>query len=283
MNLQENIRRILREDNDKKERTHYHKYNLGDVIDGSKLDDLSGGLVGNDNNQYVLVQYPLSKFPYTRQDLIDSDPEYEKEEIWRLESIKDNFDKTPPIPQEGDGLHRIIAAKELGYKTILMWKKITNLQESIRRILREGLYSPSGDEHIPSRFVAHKSNPVWRENIELTGLQISVGECYQQHVGGDVECKKSIFATDSSNKKDWFDSTYDDDIWLIDTECAGVTWYKDRHFDFSDHKYHIVTFEDISPDCLKLIYKGTGSGDVKTWPKDSPNLYESIQRILRDK
>ena len=98
---------------------------------------MSGGLVGNDNNQYVLVQYPLYKFPYTRQDLIDFDPEYAEEEIWRLESIKDNFDKTPPIPQEGDGLHRIIAAKELGYKTILMWKKITNLQESIRKMLKE--------------------------------------------------------------------------------------------------------------------------------------------------
>ena len=136
MNLQESIRRVLREEK-KKERTHYHQYKLGDVIDGSKLDDLSGGLVGNDNNQYVLVQYPLYKFPYTRQDLIDFDPEYAEEEIWRLESIKDNYDKTPPIPQEGDGLHRIIAAKELGYKTILMWKKITNLQESIRRMLKE--------------------------------------------------------------------------------------------------------------------------------------------------
>jgi len=135
-NLYESIRRILMEEK-KKERTHYHQYKLGDVIDGSKLDDLSGGLVGNDNNQYVLVQYPLYKFPYTRQDLIDSDPEYAEEEIWRLESIKDNFDKTPPIPQEGDGLHRIIAAKELGYKTILMWKKIMNIQESIRRVLRE--------------------------------------------------------------------------------------------------------------------------------------------------
>ena len=132
-NLYESIKRILMEEK-KKERTHYHQYKLGDVIDGSKLDDLSGGLVGNDNNQYVLVQYPLYKFPHTRQDLIDSDPEYAEEEIWRLESIKDNFDKTPPIPQEGDGLHRIIAAKELGYKTILMWKKIMNIQESIRRI-----------------------------------------------------------------------------------------------------------------------------------------------------
>jgi len=106
------------------ERTSYKEYNIGDVISGDKLDDLSGGLVGNDKNNYILVQQDLSIFPYTRQDLIDFDPEYADEEIWRLESMKDNFDKTPPIPQEGDGMHRIIAAKELGYKTILMWKQI---------------------------------------------------------------------------------------------------------------------------------------------------------------
>jgi len=106
------------------DRTTYKEYKVGDVIDGNKLDDLSGGLVGNNNNKYMLVQQDLSIFPYTRQDLIDLDIDYTDEEIWRLESMKDNFEKTPPIPQEGDGMHRIIAAKELGYKTILMWKKI---------------------------------------------------------------------------------------------------------------------------------------------------------------
>ena len=133
-----------------------------------------------------------------------------------------------------------------------------NLQEQIRRVLREETYSPAGDEYTPGKYVVHKSPPYWRENIELTGLQISVGDCYQEHVGGDVECRKSIFATDSMDEKDMFDSTYDDDIWVINTECAEVIWYKDKHFEGGDYKYHIVTFEDISPDCLKLIHKGTG-------------------------
>ena len=110
--------------NENMERKSYKEYNIGDIISGDKLDDLSGGLVGNNKNKYMLVQQDLSIFPYTRQDLIDLDPEYADEEIWRLESMKKNFDKTPPIPQEGDGMHRIIAAKELGYKTILMWKQI---------------------------------------------------------------------------------------------------------------------------------------------------------------
>lgn len=133
-----------------------------------------------------------------------------------------------------------------------------NLKQTIRRILREELYSPSGDEHVPGRYVVHTSNPVWRDNIKETGLQTSVGDCYQQHVGGDIKCRPSIFATDSVKRKDIFDSTYDDDIWLIDTECAGVSWYKDKHFEGGDYKHHIVTFDNILPECITLIYKGTG-------------------------
>ena len=141
-----------------------------------------------------------------------------------------------------------------------------NLQENIRRILREETYSPAGDEHTPGRYVVHKSPPQWRKNIKLTGLQVSVGECYENHAMGlygewYTECQPAIFATDSLNEEDMFDSTYNDDTWLIDTECAGVTWYIDAHFEFNDHIHHIVTFEDISPDCLKLIHKGTG----KSW------------------
>lgn len=133
-----------------------------------------------------------------------------------------------------------------------------NLRQTIKRIIREELYSPSGDEHTPNKFIVHKSNPVWRDNIELTGLQVSVGDCYQEYVGGDEQCKESIFATDSLNKKDMFDSTRDDDIWLIDTECADVTWYKDKHFNNTKYKHHIVAFKNISPNCIKLLHKGTG-------------------------
>ena len=132
-----------------------------------------------------------------------------------------------------------------------------NLQEQIRRILREELYSPSSEEYIPNKFVAHKSSPVWRKNIKKTGLQTSVGECYQTHVGGEIECKPAIFATDSLDKDEMFDLGYDDDIWVIDTKCARVTWYIDKHFEGGDYP-HIVTFENISPDCIKFIYKGTG-------------------------
>ena len=132
------------------------------------------------------------------------------------------------------------------------------LIDTIKRIVNEEIYSPSGKEYTPGEFILHKSNPLWRDNIKLTGLQTSVGDCYKQFVGGDAPCKEAIFATDSVNKDEAFDSTYDDDIWVIDTGCAGVDWYKDRHFDNGDYQKHIVTFNNISPDCLKLIHKGTG-------------------------
>ena len=156
-----------------------------------------------------------------------------------------------------------------------------NLQESIRRILREEDYSPAGKEITPNNIVIHKSNPVWRENILKTGLQASAGECYKTYVGYGVKCKPAIFATNSTNKRAWFDSTYDDDIWEINTEMIpDVKWYKDRHFE--SRSKNIVTFQDIPKEALTLKYEGTGSGDVETWYKDSPNLYESIRRILRE-
>ena len=78
-------------------------------------------------------------------------------------------------------------------------------------------------------------------------------------------CGNTNTATDSENKDDWFYSTWDDDVWRIDTEIANVKWFKDRHFDYENMEHldyvenkHIVTFEDIKPEALKLVYKGTG-------------------------
>jgi len=156
-----------------------------------------------------------------------------------------------------------------------------NLQETIRRILREDDYSPAGKEIIPNNIVIHKSNPMFRDKIMEHGLKVRAGECYKVYVGYGVKCKPAIFATNSTNKRAWFDSTYDDDIWEINTEMIpDVKWYKDRHFEST--KKHIVTFQDIPKEAITLKYEGTGSGDVKKWNKNSPNLYESIRKILRE-
>ena len=119
------------------ERTSWTKnnkeYKVGDIIDGNQLDELSGDLVGNaPNEKFILVQEPLSKFTDTREELLSQEKGYEQEEIDRLESMKANFDKTPPLPNKGDGMHRIISAKELGHKTILMWKNINEVAPVVK-------------------------------------------------------------------------------------------------------------------------------------------------------
>lgn len=132
-----------------------------------------------------------------------------------------------------------------------------NLQETIRRILREDDYSPAGKEVIPNKIIVHKSNPMFRDNILENGLQVKTGECYKIYVGWGTKCKPAIFATNSSNKRAWFDSTYDDDIWGINTDIIpNVKWYKDKHYE--SRSKHIVTFQDIPSEALQLIHKGTG-------------------------
>ena len=138
-----------------------------------------------------------------------------------------------------------------------------------------------GEEITPDKYVIHSSNPSNRENISITGLQTSLGECYMiyadSNYGEDEECVPAIFATNSIKKKDMFDSTYDDDIWVIDTERAGVQWYRDAHFEGGDYK-HIVTFEDIPVDAVKLIYKGSG-GD--TWNHHDDETELTISEMIK--
>ena len=104
-------------------------YQVGDIIDGSELSELSGDMGGGiKGEQYKLIQQDISIFPddeYNLEALVQQEgEEYRQEEMDRIESMKEDFDKVPPIPEEGDGFHRIVTAKILGHKTILMWKRI---------------------------------------------------------------------------------------------------------------------------------------------------------------
>ena len=133
-------------------------------------------------------------------------------------------------------------------------------------------YSPAGKEVTPNQIVVHKSNPKFRDKIMENGLKVRAGECYKIYVGYGVNCKPAIFATNSTNKRAWFDSTYDDDIWFIDTtKIPDVKWFKDRHFE--SRSKHIVTFQDIPKEAITLKYEGTGSSEdiLNSWPEDSPN------------
>jgi hypothetical protein len=140
------------------------------------------------------------------------------------------------------------------------------LQENIKKILRKDNYSPAGKEVIPNKIIVHKSNPIFRNNIMSEGLKVKVGECYELYVNREqnesnkIKCKPVIFATNSTKKKYIFDSTYDDDVWEINTKMIpNVKWYKDKHF--GSELIHIVTFQNIPRETITLIYEGTGNSE----------------------
>jgi hypothetical protein len=137
-----------------------------------------------------------------------------------------------------------------------------------------------GEEVTPGKYVVHASSKSNRDSISEYGIRAVLGECYMIYADSnyeeDDECVPAVFATDTVKKKEMFDSTYDDDIWVIDTERAGVQWYKDAHFDGGDYK-HIVTFEDIPVDSIRLIYKGTGQDTWNHYDEEEFTLSEMIK------
>jgi hypothetical protein len=142
-------------------------------------------------------------------------------------------------------------------------------------------YSPAGKEITPNKIVIHKSNPKFRDKIIEQGLKVRAGECYKIYVGYGTKCKPAIFATNSTNKRSWFDSTYDDDVWEIDTTMMPeIKWYKDKHYESS--KKHIVTFQDIPKEAIKLIYEGSGkdSGLMESENKSEDKKLELVKEMI---
>jgi hypothetical protein len=145
-------------------------------------------------------------------------------------------------------------------------------------------YSPAGKEITPNKIVIHKSNPMFRNKIMEQGLKVRAGECYKTYVGYGEKCIPAIFATNSTNKRASFDSTYDDDVWEINTEMIpDVKWYKDKHYE--SRSKHIVTFENIPVDAITLKHEGTGKdwGLMESTNDDKLNketMTETFQDIV---
>ncbi len=123
------------------------------------------------------------------------------------------------------------------------------------QFLTEGSKSNSHLEEVkPNQFVYHTSNPGSRDKISKQGLipqGMSAAWLSNTNIKGKV-----IFVVNSDNRKDWWDSTYDDDIYKIDTTNLKNKWYVDPNFDLKDKR--IITFENIPTKSIKLIHKGTG-------------------------
>ena len=271
MNLQENIRRILREEMELNPTKRVYDYDpVRDTVperlpfDIDKLVDSGVVFVtpAIDGDPKSETYKEWTEEPHTH--LISLyNVEHSSEDGW----IKKAITKGASTEQYKNFVNKIYDGKynqilwsleKLGINPMDMLIDM-NIQENIRRILMED-YSPAGKEIIPNSIVVHKSNPIFRDNIMSEGLKVKDGECYKIYVGYGTKCKPAIFATNSTNKRAWFDSTYDDDIWEINTEMIpDVKWYKDRHFE--SIKKHIVTFQNIPSEALTLKYEGSGRND----------------------
>lgn len=123
---------------------------------------------------------------------------------------------------------------------------------------RLDLYDMNLVEVSPNKYVYHTSNPIFRDKISKEGL-IPKGKSESwlsdTKIDGNV-----IFVVNSNKEKYFWDSTYDDDeIYQIDTTKLNNKWYNDPNFD-SDG-LHLITFENIPPNSIKLIDKDSFSLD----------------------
>lgn len=120
-------------------------------------------------------------------------------------------------------------------------------------------------ETIPNRYVYHTSNPIFRDKISKEGL-IPKGKS-ESWLSDTKINGKVIFAINSDNKDDWWDSGYDDDIYRIDTSKINNKWFFDPNFQYGVYKTEdneidaIITFDPIPLNAIKLIYKGSFSLD----------------------
>jgi len=108
-----------------------------------------------------------------------------------------------------------------------------------------------------SKYLYHTSNPIFREVISKEGLipkPRSEAWLTTTKIDGNV-----IFAVNDEDPKKAWDSTYNDDIYQIDTTKLSNKWYNDPNFKKEENC--IITFERIPLSAIKLIYKGKEGED----------------------
>lgn len=122
--------------------------------------------------------------------------------------------------------------------------------EWIKKNINENI---SDSEVKLNRYVYHASNVSNRDRIEKVGILPYRGVQWFE----DTLIKgKAVFATNSENKSDWFDSTWDDDIWRIDTsKIKNVKWFMDPNV---DNGVWIYTKSSIPRNAIEMIKVGTG-------------------------
>lgn len=124
----------------------------------------------------------------------------------------------------------------------------------------EDVYKKAFSARIP-KYLYHKGNPSFRENILKNGLVPHIGESYELFITDPArgnkhlekeELQPMVFLYDIETYGD-YDSTWDDDKYRIDTSMLNKDLFR---LDVLDNCY---TYSDvIPPDAIELVYEGTG-------------------------
>lgn len=126
------------------------------------------------------------------------------------------------------------------------------IRETIKEFLKEN-YNSKLIQVKPNKYVYHTSNPIFRDKISKEGL-IPKGK--SESWLSDTKIDGEVIFVVNSNKEGYrFNSTYDDDIYRIDTTKLNNKWYNDPNF--GSDGLHLITFDKIPLNVIKLIYKGS--------------------------
>lgn len=137
--------------------------------------------------------------------------------------------------------------------------KINNIESlsDIKVEFIKNIVNENSDKFKLNRYVYHASNINNRKIIDKHGIIPYKGVQWLE----DTPIKGiAVFATNSDNQKHWFDSTWDDDVWKIDTtKIPNIRWFIDPNATGLKNKYWIYTTQLIPRNAIELIKRGTGA------------------------
>lgn len=130
------------------------------------------------------------------------------------------------------------------------------------------------------KLLYHKSPISCRKSILRGGLIPQIGPSYSSHYeGSGKELKPYIFLYSHEKAKNGeYDSTYDDDIYAIDTSQLDI-----YHLQNDPDKYMKGCFVydlNIPTSAIKLIYKGSRKDSDDISLKRHDNIYEGVENGL---
>ncbi len=145
--------------------------------------------------------------------------------------------------------------------------KNRNMSEGIKRvrITEQALKNAIKTVLVESRFsvLYHKSPSSCRKSILKNGLIPNVGDSYKAHWDYGDDLTPYVFLYDHNTIKNGeYDSTYDDDIYSIDTKQLDLKHLKK---DPDSGMRGCFVYDSIIPaSAIKLVYKGSkkDSGDL---------------------